>query len=116
MYFIAGYAWALCGSCLLMLIGVSFPIHVLSISLFLQTLYAVTFWPVYKQQKIEVIIPALSLITLQVFTFLTFLFFFMAKHWPLMPVLWTLIIFFGTLLIQVIEQSKYLKRLQKPQQ
>ena len=50
-----------------------------------------------------------------VYTFLTFLFVFMANHWSLMPVLWTLIIFFGTLLIQVIEQSKYLKRLQKPQ-
>ena len=115
MYFIAGYAWALCGSCLLMLIGVSYPVYVLSISLFLQTLYAVTFMTVYKQQKLELIIPALSLITLQVFTFLTFLSVFMANHWSLMPVLWTLIIFFGTLLIQVIEQSRYLKRLQKPQ-
>ena len=114
MYFIAGYAWALCVSGLLMLIGVAYPFHILTVSLFLQTLYTVTFSPVYKQQKMELIIPALSLITLQVFTFLTFLFVFMAKHWSLMPVLWTLIVFFGTLLIQVIEQSKYLKRLQKP--
>lgn len=115
MYFVVGYAWAFGTSALLMLAGVSNAIYVMGVSLFLQALYTLMFANVYKQKKIDLIIPALSLVTLQVFTFLTFLFVFIAKHYPLLPVLWTLFIFFGTLFIQVIEQSKYLKRLQKPQ-
>ena len=69
-----------------------------------------------KTNKKEVVIPSLSLVTLQVFTFLTFLFVFIANHWSVYAVFWTLTVFFGTLIIQVLEQRYYLKSLEKPEE
>jgi phosphatidylglycerophosphate synthase len=99
---------------MLALIGREEVKTVLTLNLLLQSFYFISFLRVFTRKKREIIIPALSLVTLQVFTFLTVLFVFMAKNWSVKPVLWALVVFFITLFIQVLEQSRYLKRLDKP--
>jgi hypothetical protein len=116
MYFIKGYAWVFIASAILWLTKVNQWPYIIGVSFFLQTLYVVTFSFVYKATKKEVVIPSLSLVTLQVFTFLTFLFVFIANHWSVYAVFWTLMVFFGTLIIQVLEQRNYLKSLEKPEE
>jgi hypothetical protein len=116
MYFIKGYAWVIMASAILWLTNVNQSFYIFAVSFFLQTLYVITFVFVYKANKREVVIPSLSLVTLQVFTFLTFLFVFIANHWSVYAVFWTLMVFFGTLIIQVLEQRHYLKSLEKPEE
>jgi O-antigen/teichoic acid export membrane protein len=114
MYFVTGYVWVFSVSSMLALIGREEVKTVLTLNLLLQSFYFISFLRVFTQKKREIIIPALSLVTLQVFTFLTVLFVFMAKNWSVKPVLWALVVFFITLFIQILEQSRYLKRLDKP--
>jgi hypothetical protein len=114
MYFVMGYVWVFSVSSMLALIGREEVKTVLTLNLLLQSFYFISFLRVFTRKKREIIIPALSLVTLQVFTFLTVLFVFMAKNWSVKPVLWALVVFFITLFIQVLEQSRYLKRLDKP--
>lgn len=109
-----GYVWVFSVSSMLALIGREEVKTVLTLNLLLQSFYFISFLRVFTRKKREIIIPALSLVTLQVFTFLTVLFVFMAKNWSVKPVLWALVVFFITLFIQVLEQSRYLKRLDKP--
>jgi len=114
MYFVTGYVWVFSVSSMLALIGREEVKTVLTLNLLLQSFYFISFLRVFTRKKREIIIPALSLVTLQVFTFLTVLFVFMAKNWSVKPVLWALVVFFITLFIQILEQSRYLKRLDKP--
>ena len=114
MYFVMGYVWVFSVSSMLALIGREEVKTVLTLNLLLQSFYFISFLRVFTRKKREIIIPALSLVTLQVFTFLTVLFVFMAKNWSVKPVLWALVVFFITLFIQILEQSRYLKRLDKP--
>lgn len=116
MYFVMGYVWVFSVSIMLALIGREEVKTVLTLNLLLQSFYLISFLRVFTRKKREIIIPALSLVTLQVFTFLTVLFVFMARNWSVKPVLWALVVFFITLFIQILEQSRYLKRLDKPQQ
>ncbi len=111
-----GYVWVFSVSIMLALIGREEVKTVLTLNLLLQSFYLISFLRVFTRKKREIIIPALSLVTLQVFTFLTVLFVFMARNWSVKPVLWALVVFFITLFIQILEQSRYLKRLDKPQQ
>ena len=115
MYFVMGYVWVFSVSSMLALIGREEVKTVLTLNLLLQSFYLISFLRVFTRKKREIIIPALSLVTLQVFTFLTVLFVFMARNWSVKPVLWALLVFFITLFIQILEQSRYLKRLDKPQ-
>ncbi len=114
MYFVVGYVWVLSISSILALIGIGEYKIVLPINLMLQSSYLITFLRVYKLKKREIIIPALALVTIQVFTFLTVLFVVISNDWAVKPMLYVLIVFFITLFIQVIEQIRYLKRLEKP--
>lgn len=114
MYFVMGYVWVFSVSSMLALIGREEVKTVLTLNLLLQSFYLISFLRVFTRKKREIIIPALSLVTLQVFTFLTVLFVFMARNWSVKPVLWALLVFFITLFIQILEQSRYLKRLDKP--
>ena len=116
MYFVMGYVWVFSVSIMLALIGREEVKTVLTLNLLLQSFYLISFLRVFTRKKREIIIPALSLVTLQVFIFLTALFVFMARNWSVKPVLWALVVFFITLFIQILEQSRYLKRLDKPQQ
>ena len=116
MYFVMGYVWVFSVSSMLALIGREEVKTVLTLNLLLQSFYLISFLRVFTRKKREIIIPALSLVTLQVFTFLTALFVFMARNWSVKHVLWALVVFFITLFIQILEQSRYLKRLDKPQQ
>lgn len=114
MYFVVGYVWVLSISSILALIGIEEYKMVLPVNLMLQSSYLISFFRVYKLKKLEIIIPALALVTIQVFTFLTLLFVVVSNNWAVKPVLYALVVFFITLIIQVIEQSRYLKRLEKP--
>jgi hypothetical protein len=116
MYFVMGYVWVLSISSMLALIGREEFKTVLTVNMLLQSFYLISFLRVFTHKKREIIIPALSLMTLQVFSFLTLLFVFLARNWSVKPVLWTLLVFLITLSIQILEQSRYLKRLDKPEQ
>jgi hypothetical protein len=116
MYFISGYIWVILTSVVAFIVMPGEAIQVTLVSFFLQSLYLLTNVRGYRKKQQELVVPVLTLITLQMVTFLIYLLVCISKHWSVYPVFWTLLIFFGTLTIQVFEQRKYLKRLEQAQE
>ena len=115
MFFVLGYLWVILAALVAFIVVPDDAIQVSIVSIFLQSLYPLTCIKAYKKKQQEIVVPALTLISLQMFTFLIYLFVCISKHWSVYPVSWTLLIFFGTLTIQVFEQRNYLKRLEQAQ-
>ena len=115
MYFILGYLWVILAALVAFTFVPDAAIQVFLVSFFLQSLYPLTCLKAFKKRQKELVVPVLTLIALQMFTFLIYLFICISKHWSVYPVFWTLLVFFGSLTIQVFEQRKYLKRLEQAQ-
>lgn len=113
MKFMAGFLWVFLSGIFLYFLKFPDWVWILSINFCLQLSYLLIFWRPYKSQQLELTKPILMLIILQVMAFLAMIFIYVWNDWHINSLVSTLFVFYGALIIQVFEQVRHLKSLEK---
>ena len=113
MNFVWGYFWVIISSGAAWYFNFDHIVPFLFMGAVFQSIYLLSFYKNYKLHKPDVIASILTGTTLQILSFLIFLFLCFQFNWSDQTVLTALFICLGVLTIQIFEQIRYLKSLEK---